>query len=215
MSIICSNCNKQLNDGTKFCYYCGGMVTGSSKTGSNVTSSGGYAYRAPHRKIPPEFAGMVIDSDESLIDCLQDGVVKNVVAGGGLATTKVFFTDQRFYAEARQFTFKKGLCTDIIVANLSDISGTQISHRNPIGSLLMAGLVFLLSILLAAISGGAELFLTGLFLVILLVVNFLLKKGTCLTISYPGNTVDISVKMYSYDRVTEFHKKLRASLKNR
>lgn len=223
MSIICPNCNKTLNDNAKFCHYCGGKISGSAtvppkSTIQNGGSVSGYSQKHTYvhsnqgTPVPQELADQVVDPGEKMIACLKDSAAKTFVTGNGIGTNKIFFTNKRFYAKTNQFSLRSGIFTNNFVVDLADISGTQILHRNPIGSLLGACLFLILGFIASAISSQPAMIGIGIVVAIICGINFFIKRGTYLQISYPGNFMDLSVKMYRYNTVMEFQKKLRATI---
>lgn len=224
MSTTCPKCKKTLNDNAKFCHYCGGKITGGATTttkniyqNTGSGSSSGYyqkqSYVPPNSgtSIPKELIDQVVDPSEKMIACLKDSAVKTFVSGGGIGTNKIFFTNKRFYAKTNQISLRKGIVTNNFVVDLVDITGTQILHQNPIGSLIMAGLTLIFGLAAAALF-DPFIGLIGVLVAIVCCIQFFLKRGTYLQISYPGNFMNLSVKMYPYTTVMEFQKRLRATI---
>lgn len=232
MSVICPNCQKSLNDGTKFCHFCGSKISVNSQyqqgghyagSGSNRQTtqfSGGGTYQKSvsyggGSPIPQELMNQVVDSGERMIAFLGDSAVKTLVTGGGIGTNRIFFTDRRFYAKSNHFSLKKGIITNNLIVDLQEISGSSILHINPIGKLILAVLLFLAGVLFVdqglPVPKGTGVVI-GIILGVVFVISYFLKKGTYLRISYPGDSTDLSVKMYSYNKILEFHKKLRSAI---
>ncbi len=221
MSTICPNCKKTVADGTKFCLFCGSRIPSGaaySAAGFNQQqraqySGGSNTYRtassASGTPVPPELSEQVVDSNERLIALLSDSVAKTFVTGGGIGKNQIFFTNKNFYAKTNRFTLRKGIVTSNFIVDLQSISGSSILHKNPVVILFFA-ITFLLSAFIGLLaqepaSAGACIVLT-----IILGIWYFLRKGTYLRVSFPGESRELSVKMYNYETVMAFHKKLRS-----
>lgn len=231
MSTICPNCKKTLNDSTKFCHFCGSKISvnsqyqqsakymsGGTNQQNSQFSGGTYQQTVSYgggNPVPQGLLNQVVDSKERMIASLGDSFAKTLVTGGGIGTNRIFFTDKRFYAKTNHFSLRNGIITNNLIVDLQSISGSSILHINPIGKLVLAGLLFLICVLFLdkflPIQNGAG-FVVGIILAVVFIISYFLKRGTYLRVSYPGDSTDLSVKMYSYNTILEFHKKLRSAI---
>lgn len=231
MSTICPNCKKTLNDGTKFCHFCGSKISVNSQYQQSTKYKSGGTYQQNSQfsggtyqqtvsngggnPVPQGLLDQIVDSNERMIASLGDSFAKTLITGGGIGTNRIFFTDKRFYAKTNHFSLRKGIITSNLIVDLKAISGSSILHINPIGKLVLAGLLFLLCVLFLdkILYVPNEIgIVTGIILAIVFVISYFLKRGTYLRVSYPGDSTDLSVKMYSYSTILEFHKKLRSAI---
>lgn len=156
----------------------------------------------------------IVDPDEKVVTYLSNSYAQNILTDMEIGSTKVFFTNKRFYVKANRFTFSRGLLTDNLVVDLKEISGTRITHINPIHYFIYAGIMFLYMLItgMVADSGGLGIMvglIMGLFAAGLMTIVYFLKRGTYLHISYAGESIMIRVKMFSYDSVVTFLKRLQ------
>lgn len=199
MSKTCPNCKKNIPDGTVFCTYCGSKVlngSGTSNGGSNSNYSGGNtANWAMGKSIPEEFKELIVQSDEQYIAGLKDSAVKTFASGNGIGTNKIFFTNKRFYGKTNHFSLKNGIKTDNFIIPLENITGINIVHSNPI-QWIVAAIISIITIILP----------------IIFIIGYFVRKGTYLEIAYPGNVAKFSVKMYQYNTIIDFQKKLSKAI---
>jgi len=195
MSKTCPKCKKVNNDNMTFCAACGAKLptqNASSPPPGQKTYQGSTS-------IPQELKSIVIESTEQLKCILSNSVAQTFASGGGFGTSKIFFTNKRFYAKVNSFSIRKGITTDNIIVPLENISGTKIVHKNPIVWIILAAL----SIIPVVIEYPQALILTAIF-----AIMFFVQRGTYLSISHPGATEELKVSMYSYENVTTFQKQL-------
>ena len=200
MGKYCPNCKNIIADNALFCNYCGANF-------QNGTADHGYQQAS---YAPGGIESMVIEPDEKIVAVLQNSYMASAMAEGTLGSAKIFFTNKRFYAKQNIFTLSKGLDTRNVFVDLKDISGSSILHRNPIQLLILGGLFFLFDVILGAVVGEPAAIVVGLFWTALFVVSYFLKRGTYLSISYPGETAVLHIKRYSYKDVMAFNKVLRS-----
>ena len=150
---------------------------------------------------------LIVDSDEQIVMNLQNSYVSTMAADGSIGSTRVFFTNKRFYAKENRFTLSRGLDTKNTIVELQEISGTQILHENPISYFIWGGLLLIFNLIIGAIAGGEALvgaLISGLFYAGLFTLLYFLRRGTYLLISFAGETVKLRVKMYNYNSVVTF-----------
>lgn len=202
MSKQCPRCNSILPDSAAFCGACG----------MRFAVQGG----TPQGQVPPQtnsrLQECIVDSDERVVTCLRNSYAQSIMSDLEVGSTKVFFTNKRFYAKANRFTLSNGLMTDQLIVDLGEISGTRITHVNPIQYLIFAGIMFLLLVIVGGVTGGGAAVVSGLIFAGIMTISYFLKKGTYLHISYAGDTIVVRVKMYSYNSVVYFLKNLQMYL---
>ena len=203
MSKICPNCNKPIPDGTTFCVYCGAKVSQGGSGGMNYQN-----IQPPHSpvggNIPQELQEIVVDRNERYIDGLNDSAIKTFATGGGFGTNKIFFTNKRFYAKMNRFSFRKGIGTSNYIIPIDDITGVHLIHSNPIQWIIMA----VISLIIGFVGVWPAFFSVVVFSVI-----YFFSKGTYMEVAYLGTVTELSVKMYKYNTVLDFQKKLSATIK--
>lgn len=221
MSKVCPQCGKELTDNAKFCNQCGAKMDSVSQHNTSYESTQttyGYAKNSQQNNntIGNTMNGksaLIIDSSETVKGELKNSVALNFFIGGGLAKSRVFFTDKRVYYQGKRFSFRSfGINTSDFVVDLKDISATRIVHKNPIVFLIVAIIVCLC----ISVSVIQETAIGGIFLILLLlaIVAFIYStmKDTYIAIFFPGGSVRLSVKMYSYQDILSFHKSLRRNI---
>lgn len=227
MSKQCPKCGNILNDDALFCNSCGQKFGNAQNYQQQGYQQQGYQQQGYQKQ--QQYAGgtasgaeeIICDSDEKVMMSLQNSYAQNLVSDMSVGSTRVFFTNKRFYAKENRFTLKKGLTTKNSVVRLNEISGTQIVHENPFQLFIWAGLFFfyflMMGITASASSYGDEgvmimvvcLFL-GMLVAGVFVLLYFLRRGTYLMISFPGDTISIRVKMYSYNSVVTFLRGLQS-----
>ena len=143
----------------------------------------------------------------------MNSYVSTMAADGSIGSTRVFFTNKRFYAKENRFTLSRGLDTKNTIVELQEISGTQILHENPISYFIWGGLLLIFNLIIGAIAGGEALvgaLISGLFYAGLFTLLYFLRRGTYLLISFAGETVKLRVKMYNYNSVVTFLRGLQS-----
>ncbi len=224
MSRICPKCGKAVSDQAVFCNNCGtafqaqqNFQQGYYQQGQQGYQQQGYQQQG-YQQNQSSYAGfheIIVDADEKVKMILQNSYAQTAVTDLSLGSTKVFFTDKRFYAKENQFTLSRGLITKNTVVELSEISGTAIVHENPFHLFIYAGIYFLFALIFGALAGSEGLVLglfTGLFFAGLFTALYFLRKGTYLRVSFSGDTAMIRVRMYNYNCVVTFLKGLQKFL---
>ena len=200
MSKSCPKCGNVLNDNAAFCNKCGYQFgTNAQQRNYQQPASGGNE--------------LIVDSDEQIVMNLQNSYVSTMAADGSIGSTRVFFTNKRFYAKENRFTLSRGLDTKNTIVELQEISGTQILHENPISYFIWGGLLLIFNLIIGAIAGGEALvgaLISGLFYAGLFTLLYFLRRGTYLLISFAGETVKLRVKMYNYNSVVTFLRGLQS-----
>ncbi len=205
MSKSCPKCGNVLNDTAAFCNKCGYQF-GTNAQQRNYQQQG---YQQP-------VSGgneLIVDSDEQIVMNLQNSYVSTMAADGSIGSTRVFFTNKRFYAKENRFTLSRGLDTKNTIVELQEISGTQILHENPISYFIWGGFLLIFNLIIGAIAGGEALvgaLISGLFYAGLFTLLYFLRRGTYLLISFAGETVKLRVKMYNYNSVVTFLRGLQS-----
>lgn len=200
MSKSCPKCGNVLNDTAAFCNKCGYQFgTNAQQRNYQQPVSGGNE--------------LIVDSDEQIVMNLQNSYVSTMAADGSIGSTRVFFTNKRFYAKENRFTLSRGLDTKNTIVELQEISGTQILHENPISYFIWGGFLLIFNLIIGAIVGDEALvgaLISGLFYAGLFTLLYFFRRGTYLLISFAGETVKLRVKMYNYNSVVTFLRGLQS-----
>lgn len=203
MSKSCPKCGNVLNDTAAFCNKCGYQF-GTNAQQRNYQQQG---YQQGYQQPVSGGNELIVDSDEQIVMNLQNSYVSTMAADGSIGSTRVFFTNKRFYAKENRFTLSRGLDTKNTIVELQEISGTQILHENPISYFIWGGFLLIFNLIIGAIAGGEALvgaLISGLFYAGLFTLLYFLRRGTYLLISFAGETVKLRVKMYNYNSVVTF-----------
>ncbi len=157
------------------------------------------------------FQSMLVEENEQVRDVLSNSVMQSLASGVGLGSNVCFYTDKRLYAKVRTFSLRGGYMVRDIIISLKDIAGTELRHENPIGYLITCFLLFFSGLIFIPATEGISAVLFTL-LAALYLALFCLRKGMYLRVSIPGGVHDFSVKMYSYQAVDGFHKRLNRAV---
>lgn len=209
MSKSCPKCGNVLNDTAAFCNKCGYQF-GTNAQQRNYQQQG---YQQGYQQPVSGGNELIVDSDEQIVMNLQNSYVSTMAADGSIGSTRVFFTNKRFYAKENRFTLSRGLDTKNTIVELQEISGTQILHENPISYFIWGGFLLIFNLIIGAIAGGEALvgaLISGLFYAGLFTLLYFLRRGTYLLISFAGETVKLRVKMYNYNSVVTFLRGLQS-----
>ncbi len=152
---------------------------------------------------------------------MSNSYIQMAVAEEEIASSKLFFTDKRLYLQEKYFSLRHGKETKNVIVPLDEISGTQITHESPVHYFIWGGLYLLISLVLGILKAsdghgqepGILMIVSGFFVFGIFTILFFLRRGTYFHISFPGNTLSTSVRMYSYQVIFAFQKGLQQFMK--
>lgn len=84
---ICSECGIELKEGASFCGKCGATIYNENVDSSNQ----------PQMNQTVPINPVFVEGDETAVASLGNGVLKNMVTGGGLSSLNATLTDRRLY----------------------------------------------------------------------------------------------------------------------
>lgn len=150
------------------------------------------------------FEDFWVDDDEKEISVLGTDRVLNYFTGNGILKNRAVLTNKRLYVNEHHgilsYTYKR------YIIELDEITGTGIIKRNPIWSLVMAGIWTILGIVLAAASNMFFLFLICFAIALGQVFTYLKLWGSWFVIYYAGGGIKFGMKNYSLYQTVEFQR---------
>ncbi|MBO6128607.1 MAG: zinc ribbon domain-containing protein [Pseudobutyrivibrio sp.] len=231
--MFCVGCGKEIEDGLKFCPYCG-------KTQIDENEEKKAFGEEPEAKInldnltgafselkvgePDVIASddeVFVDSDEVKVESLGNGWIKNLVLSHGLNKNAMILTNKRLYFQGK--AFKKGrFIKNEQIVNVEDVTGVSAEYHNPIVSLIVCGLLliinflylqrlefYLLMDLLGKTTTFSEVIMIALQLLLIAVFIFLLlTRKAYLKIDYAGGYILFELKNSNRHRAPGFIKAL-------
>ncbi len=212
---FCPECNAELKEGASFCGKCGTTINNENVGTSNQPKMN---HTAPANPV-------FVEGDETTVASLGNGVLKNMVTGGGLSSLNATLTEKRLYVS--------GKCLDHTglgwryskisrIIDIEDVTGTGFVYiTKPILIFLAFILTFIGVIgLIATSSGGSMMgipsyssaatiipFLCIIIGIIFFIIHFLTKKNI-FQIEYAGGRIGFDVKWIRADVATDFQKQI-------
>ena len=165
--MYCVGCGKEIEDGLKFCPYCGKTQIDENEEKKNFE-------KEPEAKVnldnltgafselkvgePDVIASddeVFVDSDEVKIESLGNGWIKNLVLSHGLNKNAMILTNKRLYFQGK--ALKKGrFIKNEQIVNVEDITGVSTEYSTPIIGLIICGIfMFISCVFCILVLGGA------------------------------------------------------------
>lgn len=154
------------------------------------------------------FEDFWVDDDEKEIATLGNDRVLNFFTGNGILKNRAVLTNKRLYVNEHHGIISYAYKRHII--ELDEITGTAILKRNPIWSLVLAGLWLILGIVLAAVTNIFGLFLGCFILALGQVFTYLKMWGSWFVVYYAGGWMRFGLKNYSLYQTAEFQRAICA-----
>lgn len=215
----CMNCGYTANDIADFCSNCGANLNSQQAHQPQQVYPEQQAYPEqqvcqPQQSVNPVF----IESDENVVATLGNGVLQNVLSGGGLSTINATLTDKRLYVS--------GKCLESIglgwvyakisrIIEVEDITGTGFVYVSK-PSLLVIGIIFILSALITMSFDDLMPLAIILFIIAaILITAFFVTKKNVFQIEYAGGRIGFDVKWIKADVAANFQKKIHIVKKDR
>lgn len=230
--MYCVGCGKEIEDGLKFCPYCG-----KTQIDENEEKTFG---KEPEAKVnldnlagafselkvgePDVIASddeVFVDSDEVKVESLGNGWIKNLVLSHGLNKNAMILTNKRLYFQGK--AFKKGrFIKNEQIVNVEDVTGVSTEFINPIVGLVVCGLLlifyvlylrglvfYILTDILWMPQSSSEFIMNALQLLLIAVFIFLLlTRKAYLKIDYAGGYILFELKNSNRHRAPGFIKAL-------
>ena len=233
--MYCVGCGKEIEDGLKFCPYCGKTQIDENE---EKTAFG----KEPEAKInldnltgafselkvgePDVIASddeVFVDSDEVKVESLGNGWIKNLVLSHGLNKNAMILTNKRLYFQGK--AFKKGrFIKNEQIVNVEDVTGVSTEFMTPIIGLVVCGLLFFIGLLLSPSRDGLlysspvyqysfwslwyEIRGFALTILFAIFIILLLKRKAYLKIDYAGGYILFELKNSNRHRAPGFIKAL-------
>ncbi len=154
------------------------------------------------------FEDFWVDDDEKEIATLGNDRVLNYFTGNGILKNRAVLTNKRLYINEHHgilsYSYKR------YIVEVDEITSTSIMKRNPIWSLVMAGLWLILGIVMAAVLNIFAMFLVGFAIALGQVFAYLKMWGSWFVVYFPGGWLQFSLKNYSLYQTVEFQRAISA-----
>lgn len=145
---------------------------------------------------------------DSGIEAFTSSQEKVNVTGKGLLKNKAVLTNRRLYINEHKGIISYAYSRDVV--ELDEVTGTSIVKRNPIWSLVMAGVWLVVGIISMSITGVAATFLPFLALTLIQAYTYLKLWGNWFVVHFPGGKYTFSIKNISLYEVAEFQRAICA-----
>lgn len=221
--MYCVGCGKEIEDGLKFCPYCGKTQIDENEEKKNFE-------KEPEAKVnldnltgafsdlkvgePDVIASddeVFVDSDEVKVESLGNGWIKNLVLSHGLNKNALILTNKRLYFQGK--AFKKGkFINNEQVVNVEDVTGVSAEYHNPIVGLVICAVVFFIWLIIPQYTyylGYWDISYNILLIIIfVLFIILLLTRKAYLKIDYAGGYILFELKNSNRHRAPGFIKAL-------
>ena len=218
--MYCVGCGKEIEDGLKFCPYCG-------KTQIDENEEKKTFGKEPEAKVnldnltgafselkvgePDVIASddeVFVDSDEVKVESLGNGWIKNLVLSHGLNKNAMILTNKRLYFQGK--AFKKGrFIKNEQIVNVEDVTGVSTEFMTPIVGLVVCVVAFICLIGFAYLQHGiTTIQILLLIIIFVLFIILLLTRKAYLKIDYAGGYILFELKNSNRYRAPGFIKSL-------
>lgn len=152
------------------------------------------------------FEDIFVDDNEEEILTLGNDRVTNFFTGKGILKNKAVLSNKRLYVNEHKGIISYSYTRNIV--ELDEITGTSILQRNPIWSLVLAGLWLILGFISLTFQeiDSAVVFLPCLVLAVAQVVTYLKMWGNWFVVYFAGGKYVFSIKNISLHEVVEFQR---------
>ena len=226
--MYCVGCGKEIEDGLKFCPYCGKSQIDENEEKKtfgkepevkvNLDNLTG-AFSELKLGEPDVIASddeIFVDSDEVKVESLGNGWIKNLVLSHGLNKNAMILTNKRLYFQGK--AFKKGrFIKNEQIVNVEDVTGVSTEFISPIVGLSVFGILIIVNWLVPYnlfyefISKIWPFYVDHYVLLLILLAIFiiiLLKRKAYLKIDYAGGYILFELKNSNRHRAPGFIKSL-------
>lgn len=211
----CQKCGYTSNDNADFCTNCGASFSSQQA----YQPQQGYPEQQVYQPQPQQAASSVfIESGENVVATLGNGVLQNVLSGGGLSTINATLTDKRLYVS--------GKCLESIglgwvyakisrIIEVEDITGTGFVYVSK-PSLLVTSILFIIGALVTMTMRNLLALTIILFVIAaILITAFFVTKKNVFQIEYAGGRIGFDVKWIKADLAANFQKKIHIVKRDR
>lgn len=215
----CPNCFTQNRDEAEFCATCGLCLDGvaaSTSGWSRAPDIGGGPSNAGGSGSKKTGSDAFIDPDEKAVASIGSGYLGNMAAGNGTEKGEAVLTQKRFYYRGRNYSGGLGkgmkLATEEGIVAVEDISYTMFTYVRPIGYLIFAIIMAVLTVieLIFAVSGevGMGYVLILLFVGIVFFVLYRVRKRSVFVVAFPGGSFGFNLSWNPSSELYEFQRQI-------
>ena len=214
---VCPECGIELKEGATFCGKCGATINSEKVEAPIQPQMNQVAAENP----------VFVESDEKTVSSIGNGVLKNLVTGGGLSSLNATLTDKRIYVSGKCLEhsgigWRYSKVSRII--EVDEVSGTGFVYITKPFLMFMTILMFLGGIISTLVclsvqqnadpmyvqnTYGNYIIPVAFFIVaiIFFIAHFLTKKNI-FQIEYAGGKIGFDVKWIRADVATDFQKQI-------
>ncbi|MBO5261345.1 MAG: FHA domain-containing protein [Coprococcus sp.] len=154
------------------------------------------------------FENFWVEDDEKEVMTFGNDRVINYFTGKGLLKNRVVLTNKRLYINEHAGIISHSFSRHIV--DVDDITETSITKRNPIWSLVMAGIWLVLGLAFTLILDISVILLYSLIPCVIQLLIYLKAWGCFFVVNFPGGNIKFSLKNYSLYEMTELQRAICA-----
>ncbi|MCM1188468.1 MAG: zinc ribbon domain-containing protein [bacterium] len=196
--MLCEKCGKQIEDSSNVCPHCGAMVEKDVSVGNDSN-----------------YTKIFVEPDENYIGSLGNGYIGSYLTAKSIKRCIAFLSDKRVYLRGNMIDTNSGKIQRFNMQktiDLEDITGTGFIYSNPLWKLILAVLLFIVSLVIFVVGDidyTAAPISALIISAILLIVSYIKGRTTLFSIEYAGGCIQFDAAIYGLAESQDFEKQIR------